>query len=322
MKSFAWKKLAIAAIAVSSFSAFAQDKNPVRLLVGFSSGGNVDIVARVLAEELRTELNRNVLVENRPGAGGRLAAQALKSAPSDGNTYLFSPDSWAVFPTITMSESQLRYNYIKDMAPVARVVSYPLGFFASASSGVNDMKDYAAKVKNDPDLALYGSSGAGSITEFLGVLMSEQLQTKLTVVPFKGANEVKTMLMGGQVKVGIMSPSDVLSEDSKAIIPLGVISEKRSALAPHIPTLAEQGINVTHGSAFMGVWASSKAPDSERLKMEQALQKIIAKPSFQQKMSLLFLEPDFASAQALDQQVRGLIDYWKPVVEASGFKAS
>lgn len=314
------KALALTALAATGFAASAGDKGPIRLLVGFSAGGNVDLVARLLAEELRAELGRNVLVENRPGAGGRLAAQALKGSAADGSTYLFSPDSWAVFPTITMTEAQLRYSYTRDMAPVARVVSYPLGFFASASSGVKSLADYVAKVKKNPDLALYGSSGAGSITEFLGVLMSKEIGTRLTVVPFKGASEIKTMLMGGQVQVAIMSPSDVLAEDSKSIVPLGMIAPRRSALAPQIPTLAEQGVNVTQGGAFMALWASSKTPAAQRERMEKAIQAIADRPDFKKKLSLAYMESDFAGAQELDQQVRELLAFWKPVVQASGFK--
>jgi len=322
MKRSTLKKLAIAALSLSSFAVSAQDQSPIRMLVGFAAGGNVDHVARLLAEELRSQLGRNVLVENRPGAGGRLAAQLLKAAPGDGNTYMLSPDSWAVFPTITMTEAQLRYNYARDMAPVARVASYPLVFLASASSGVTSLSDYAQKVKTDPSLAMYGSSGAGSITEFLGVLLSRELGTKLTVVPFKGGSEVMTMLMGGQVKVGIMSPSDVLSENNKKIRPLGFISEKRSALAPNIPTLAEQGIKVTQGSAFLGMWASSKTPESERAKMGLAIKAVLEHPGFKQKLAAAYVEADYGDAKELDKQVRGLIDYWKPVLEESGFKPS
>lgn len=98
-------------LVVASTCASAQDnKKPTRILLGFSADGNVDIAARLLAEERRPMMGRNILVENRPGAGGRLAAQALKRAPADGTTYLFSPESWAIFPTITLTENQLRYN--------------------------------------------------------------------------------------------------------------------------------------------------------------------------------------------------------------------
>lgn len=320
MQKLAWKRIALAALAVASTCANAQDNNsPIRILVGFSAGGNVDVAARLLAEELRPMMGRNILVENRPGAGGRLAAQAPKGAPADGTTYLFSPDSWAIFPTITLTEKQLRYNYLTDMAPVARVVSYPLGLYASVNSGITSAQDFAVKVKKDPQLALYGSSGAGSITEFLGVLMSREFGEKMTVVPFKGASEVKTMLMGGQVAVSIMSPSDVI-EDVKHVRPLGLIASKRWSLAPHIPTLAEQGIKVTHGNAFMGLWASSKTPAAERSKMEAAVRDVMEKPAFRKKLAKAYLEADYGSAQQLDKQVRDLITYWRPVVQASGFK--
>lgn len=322
MRQFARKPLAVAAFVLTAGAASAQDKSAVRMLVGFSAGGNVDIVARLLAEELRPLLGRNVLVENRPGAGGRLAAQALKSGPADGSMFLFSPDSWAIFPTITMTDAQLRYSYAKDMAPVARVVSYPLGFFASADSGITSVQDFAQKVKKNPELSMYGSSGAGSITEFLGVLMSREFGTKMDVVPFKGASEVKTMLMGGQVKVGIMSPSDVLAEDSKSVRPLGFFAEKRWSIAPNIPTFKEQGINVTHGNAFMGMWASTRTPAAERAKMEDALKQIVTNPSFREKLAKAYLEADYGNAQALGEQVNSLIEYWRPVVQASGFKPS
>lgn len=320
MRKMIWKSVALAALLASGGTAYAQDKNTVRLLVGFAAGGSVDAAARLLAEELRPLLGRNVLVENRPGAGGRVAAQNLQASPADGSTYLFSPDSWAIFPTITLTPAQLRYDYRQDMAPVARVASYPLGFFASSSSGVTSAQDFAEKVKSNSDLAFYASSGMGSITEFLGVLMSREFGAKMTVVPFKGSSEIKTMLMGGQVAVGIMSPNDVLAEGSKNVRPLGFFTEKRWSIAPNIPTMAEQGINITQGNSFMGLWASSKAPLAERQKMEVAVKAVMETPDFRAKLAKVYLEADYGSAQELDKQVLDLIDYWKPVVEASGFK--
>jgi tripartite-type tricarboxylate transporter receptor subunit TctC len=298
----------------------AQDAKPVRILVGFVPGGTSDAVARMLADELRTTLNRPVLVENRPGAGGRIAAEQLKAAPADGSVYLFSPDSWAVFPTLLMPEATLRYNYLEDMAPVARVISYPLGLYASRGAGVKDLKSFVAKAKTDPSMRLYASAGAGSITEFLGMVMSREFGVEMTVVPFKGAADVKTALLGSQAMVGIMAPGDVLKQAGEGIYPLGFMSKNRWPIAPHIPTMAEQGYNVVHGEAFMGLWASSKTPKAERQRMEDAVRSILEKPAFREKLVKASVAPDFAGATELDKQVRELLAFWGPLIKQSGFK--
>lgn len=311
--------LAVATL-LASAGAMAQDKPPIKILVGFVPGGTSDTVARMLAEELRVSLGRNVLVENKPGAGGRLAAEALKAAPGDGTTYLFSPDSWAIFPTLLVPEASLRYNYLKDMAPVARVISYPLGLYGSKSTGAKNLKEYVALAKSRPELALYASAGAGSITEFLGLIMSKEFGVKMTVVPYKGAGEVKTALVGGQAPVGIMAPGEILQFTDDRVVPLGFMTRKRWSVAPHIPTMLEQGFDVTQGEAFMALWASSKTPPGERQAMEEAVRKILDKPDFKDKLARKTVSADFASAADLDKQVRQLLAFWGPVIKESGFK--
>ncbi|MPM94962.1 hypothetical protein SDC9_142111 [bioreactor metagenome] len=319
------KRLKIAASALllvaTSQSSLANSPSPIKLLVGFVPGGTSDAVARMLADELRVELGRNVIVENKPGAGGRIAAQALMSAPQDGTTYLFSPDSWAIFPTILVSASTLRYNYLEDMAPVARVISYPLGLYASPSIGAKDLKEYVELAKKDPALTLYASAGAGSITEFLGVVMTKEFGVKMTVVPFKGAGDVKTAVLGSQAPVGIMAPGDIFQYVADGrVVPLGFMTQKRWSVLPTVPTMKEQGFNVTQGEAFMGLWSTKKTPADERKKMEDAVRKVLSKPAFKTRVLHSNLSPDFATGDEMDKQVRSLIHFWKPVVEQSGFK--
>lgn len=317
----ALKSLLALVVAVGVGAASANDKPPLRILVGFVPGGTSDVIARLLADELRVELNRSVLVENKPGAGGRIAAQTMMSAPHDGNTFLFSPDSWAIFPTITVQPSVLRYNYLEDMAPVARVISYPLGLYASPGAGVKNLKDYVEQAKKKPELTLYASAGAGSITEFLGAVMSKQFGVKMTVVPFKGAGDVKTAIIGNQAPVGIMAPGDLAQYIAEGrLVPLGFMSENRWSVLPAIPTMKEQGFDVTQGEAFMGLWATKKSPAAERKKVEEAVGKILAKPAFRERLLKTNVSPDFATGEALDQQVRRLLDFWRPVVAESGFK--
>jgi len=323
MTMFKRLKVASAAllVAAASQSAWANSTGPIKFLVGFVPGGTSDAVARMLADELRVELGRNIIVENKPGAGGRIAAQALTSAPHDGTTYLFSPDSWAIFPTILVPAATLRYNYLEDMAPVARVISYPLGLYASQGSGAKNLKEYVELAKKNPALTLYASAGAGSITEFLGVVMSKEFGVKMTVVPFKGAGEVKNAILGSQAPVGIMAPGDIFQHVAGGrVVPLGFMTEKRWSVVPDVPTMKEQGFNVTQGEAFMGLWATTKTPSAERKKMEDAVNKVLSNPAFKNKILQANVSPDFGTGAEMDKQVRSLINFWKPVVEQSGFK--
>lgn len=308
-------------LGLSSFMAHAQDPHTIRILIGFAAGGNGDILARLMADELRPILGRNVIVDNKPGALGRLAAQALKAAPADGTTYLLAPDSWAIFPTITTSEAQLRYNIRTDFAPVARIVSFPLGFFVPESSNIKNLKEYVEKVKANPGSGLYGSSGTGGVTEFLGTVMTKEFGTKMTVVPFKGGGEVKSNLMGGQLPAGIMVAGDGLSDNGGKIRPLGFFVEERWSLAPQVPTFKEQGFNIVNGGAFSGFWTQAKTPEAERKKFEEALKQVLSKPAVQERLAKLYVRADFADGKALGQQVEKLITYWTPIVKETGFKS-
>lgn len=308
-------------LAAASQSALANSSAPIKLLVGFVPGGTSDAVARMLADELRVELGRSVIVENKPGAGGRIAAQALMSAPQDGTTYLFSPDSWAIFPTILIPANKLRYNYLEDMAPVARVITYPLGFYGSPNTGAKNLKEYVELAKKNPALTMYASAGAGSVTEFLGEIMTKEFKVKMTVVPFKGSGEVKTAVLGNQAPAGIMAPGEIFQFVTEGrLIPLGFMTEKRWPVLPNVPTMKEQGYNITQGEAFMGVWSTKKTPAEQRKKMEDAIGKILSTPAFKSRVLQASVSPDFATGAEMDKQVRSLISFWKPIVEQSGFK--
>lgn len=321
-KVFTSKVLIPALLGLSASLAHAQNSNPVRIVIGFAAGGNGDIIARMLANELRPIIGRNVIVENKPGAGGRLAALHLKSSPADGSYYLLAPDSWSIFPTILQTESQLRYNLQKDFAPVARIVSYPLGLFVSESAGVNSLKEYVEKAKVNPAIASYGSSGAGSITEFLGIVMSKEFGFKMTVIPFKGGSEVKSNLMGAQIPVGIMTAGDGLADVGGKIKPLGFFTPNRWSIAPDVPTVKEQGYDIVNGGAFSAIWTSLKTPEVERKKMEDAIKQVLAKPDVQEKLAKIYVRADFADGHTLGDQVGKLIKYWTPIVESSGIKSN
>lgn len=321
IKNFTIKYMMPAVMGLAAVGAHAQttSQEPIRIVVGFAAGGNGDIIARLLAEELRPVMGRNVIVENKPGAGGRLAAQHLKASPADGSMYLLAPDSWSIFPTIHYSEKELRYSLKDDFAPVARIVTYPLGLYAAKSSGITNLKELIAKAKQDPSVTMYGSSGSGSITEFLGLVMTKEFGVKMTVVPFRGGSEVRTNLMGGQLQVGIVTPGDGLEADGR-IQPLGFMTPERWDLAPQVPTFKEQGFNVVNGGSFSAFWTHAKTPEAERKKMEEGLKQVLSTPKVKEQLAKIYAKADFADGATMGKEVFGLIDYWTPIVKESGFK--
>ena len=153
------------ALAGVSLAAQAQPDQPIKLLVGFPPGGSTDTIARLLADKMATVLKQPVVVENKPGAGGRLAAQALKAAPADGLTYMIAPNATPVFQTLLYPPAVLKYDMLTDFTPVGMIASYPLALVVNTQSGIKTAKDYVAWVKGNPRNASFGtailSSGIG-----------------------------------------------------------------------------------------------------------------------------------------------------------------
>lgn len=304
-----------------SAAASAQPASPVRLLAGYAPGGVTDTIARIIAEPLQGELGRPVLVENRAGAGGRLAGEVLKNARPDGSTFLIGPDGWAIFQTLLYPPAALKYDFLRDFAAVGRLVSYPLAVVAGPGAGVSNAKDYAAWLKDHPAKALYGTAAAGGQTQFIGDLLGKSLGTPLTIVPYKGNGPLVTELLGGQVPAGVLVLGDALKLRSEKLKVVGVIAEKRWSLTPDLPTLKEQGYNVTAGMAWQGMWAPAGTPPAEIQRMEAALKKVLARADVRKRMEeLAVVTADFSSAAELDRDLRAALAFWDPIIKQSGFK--
>lgn len=313
--------LFLGVVLAASVPANAREKEPIRLVVGFAPGGTTDVVSRVLAEALQAELGRVVLVENRPGVGGRLAGEALKNAAPDGGTFLVGPDGWAVFQTLLYPPATLKYDFLKDFVPVARIVSYPLALVAGKRTEASNAKEFANWIKGHPGEAFYGSAAAGSQTQFIGTLLGEAMGMPLTVVPYKGNSPLVTDLLGGQVPAGILVLGDAMKYRDERVRVVGILTEKRWSLTPDIPTLREQGYDVTAGMAWQAIWAPAKTPKAEINRMESALKKVLSMQSVQDRLrTSVVVTPDFASGADLDQQLRASLSFWEPIIKKSGFK--
>jgi tripartite-type tricarboxylate transporter receptor subunit TctC len=316
------KTLLAGAVACAAFAASADDKQPIRLLVGFAPGGSTDTVARVLAEKLRGSLGQPVIVENKPGAGGRLAAEALKNSPPDGLTYMVAPNATGIFQALLYPVSVLKYDLLNDLAPVAVVVSYPLALAVGTKTGVNDVKQYVAFVKSKPEHGTFGSAGLGGHTHFSGLQFAKTAGIEMNVVPYRGNGPLATDLLGGQVPAGIMTAGDIAQHQKTGAVKLiGVFGDKRSPLLPDVPTMIEQGYNVDTGDAWTGVWAPAKTPKAELDRMQAALKQVLAMPDVRDILvHKQTMQPDFRPAAELDKLQRKELAYWGPVIKATGFK--
>jgi tripartite-type tricarboxylate transporter receptor subunit TctC len=304
-----------------SLASHAESDQPIKILVGFPPGGSTDTVARVLADKMSLMLKQPIIIDNKPGAGGRIAAQALKASAPDGHTYMIAPNATPVFQTLLYPPAVLKYDMLNDFAPVGIIVSYPLALAVGHESGVKTAKEYVAWVKGDPKLRTFGSAGAGGHTHFSGIQLGKAIGVDLQVVPYRGNGPMVTDLLGGQVPAGVMTAGDILPHQKGGKVRIvAVFGAKRSALLPDVPTFMEQGINVDTGDAWTGMWAPAKTPEAQLERMQNALKHALDLPEVRDILSnKATLTPDFRPAAEMDKLQRKELAYWAPIIKATGF---
>lgn len=303
-------------------SAQAQDKPPIRLVVGFPPGGASDNLARLMADKLREQLKQQVIVENRPGVGGRVAAQAIKAAAPNGQMYMVAPNATFVFQHLTYPVSVLGYDMNTDFTSVARLTSYPMAMVVNSSIGVKNAKEYAAWIKANPEKANFGTAGQGGDTHFNGLQFSKLAGTPMQVVPYRGNAPLITDLMGGQILTGNMVAGEAIQHvKSGKLQYVGIYAPKRSPLLPDVPTMAEQGFNTGGDDGWMGVWGPAKLPREELERMQNAFKAILSAPDMKEMLLSKFLMvADYQPGTEVDKQLQAELAHWGPIIKASGFK--
>lgn len=290
---------------------------PVRLVVGFPAGGAGDIIARVVADKIAGPLGVTVIVENKPGAGGRVAAELLKAAPADGRTVLITPLAPIVIAPLTFQK--LNYKPDTDFVAVAQLVKFPLSLAVGKDSPNTSLKDLVAWFKAHPQQASFGTSAAGSQLHFLGLMLGQAAHIDLVHVPYQGGTPLITDLIGGQVPSAIDAFPLEFHKAGKIRL-LASSGESRSPLLPDVPTFKEQGYPTVVGEAWFGAFMSAKTSPALVQRVSEAMASAVQQPDVRQKLAAAGLEatglkaPEFARLVAADQA------RWKPVIEVSGFK--
>lgn len=308
----------ILAFAISA-PANAQD-GPVRILVGFQPGGESDVIARLVVDRVRTALGTPVIVENKPGASGMLAAEALKNAAPGGKTLMISPIAVTVFAPLT--HTKLRYDPIRDFAPVSLAANFQMALAVAPGSPARTINEYIAWVRENPSKGTYGVPLAGGPTHFFGVMLARAIGVDLTVVPYKGSAPLVNDLMGGQVPAGITVLSGLIKHhEAGKVRVLGTSGSERSPLAPNVPTFKELGFTAIDGTGWQAFHTRAGTPRPAIDQLSKAIASAIKSTEVSERLLALGLEPVGSTPDELASRITEDAAKWAPIVKASGFRA-
>ena len=307
-------------VSLHSSRSEAQIDKPMRLMVGFPAGGGTDALARLLAARLSTELGVSVVVENKPGAGGQIAAQYLKSVGADGYTLFLSHDhTISILPLVMKVPG---FDVEADFVPVAGVASFVNAFALSSGTPAQSFSDYISLVKSKPGKkGSVGIPAPASTLEFLVKTLAKRYELDLLSVPYKGSAPMMADMLGNQIEAGSASVPDFIEfHQAKKLRIVAVMGTKRQANLPDVPTFKELGISGFEDLPFYGVFASKEAPPAILTQVSQALEKVVAKPDVREQFASMGLNPDYLTAGQLHSRERSYSAAWAKIIKDSGYQ--
>lgn len=307
--------------------AFAQAGLPleqVKIFYGFPAGSSGDIVARRVGEKLAgSAYTRNAaVVDNRPGAGGRIALDVLKPAPADGTHLALTPFSMlALFPHVY---SKLAYDANKDFMPVsmAAVMQHGLAVGPAVPASVKNVKDFLAWAKANPKDANYGSPGAGSTPHFIGALMGIHAGVEMKHVPYRGSIPGVTDVVGGQIAAMVTPHGDFIANHKAGKMRiLGTSGSKRSPFVPDIPTFAEQGFPDLVVDEWFSFYAPARTPANVIAAANAAINAAVKDKAVVDALALVGLIAQGSTPEELGRSQKEQFDKWGPLIKKVGFTA-
>ena len=313
------RSFVLAGLAFSA-GAWAADTKTVRILVGFPPGGGTDAIARTLADKLKDELKATVIVENKPGAGGQLAAQALKAAPADGTTFFLSHDhTISILPMVAKNPG---FEPARDFVPVAGFASFVNAFAVSGGTPAKSLDDYVGWIRKDKQgKGVVGVPAPASTPEFLVKVLGERYKLDLVPAPYRGSAPMIGDMLGNQIACGVGSVPDFIEQHKAGKIRVvAVLGGKRQPILPDVPTLAELGIAGFEDLPYYGVFAPAGTPKAALDDFSAALAKVIALPEVRDRLTQLGLAVEFMPGQQLAQRERAYSKTWSEIIRKSGFQ--
>lgn len=315
----------ILTLLLAAFALCAQAQSPlvasdgsVHIVVGYPPGGSSDRVARVIGDKLQALLNMPVIVENKTGAGGRLAAQLVKAAPvGQIHLMLANPAVMVVAPLVFKDNG---YDAERDFVPISEVQSYEFALAVGPGVPVRDLAELLTWLRANPEKANFGVPATGSLPHFFGLMMGDKAIVKSQIIGYRGSAPLITDLIGGQFPVAFDTLDSVWPQHEAGKLRILAISgDKRSPFAPAIPTFREAGLDLV-ATGWSTFFAPATLPKDKAQRLSQAIREVMQDPDTQRKFAEAKLTP-VVSTQAQTQAM--LANYraqWAPVVQRSGFQ--
>jgi tripartite-type tricarboxylate transporter receptor subunit TctC len=289
--------------------------------VGFPPGGGTDAIARVLAEKMKDALGTNVVVENKAGAGGQIAAQALKASPADGSVLFFSHDhTISVLPLVVKNPG---FAPAADFVPVVGIATFANGLALSSGTPAKTFNEYIQWVRTQGNgKGTVGVPAPASIPEFLVKVIGDKYKLDLQSAAYRGSAPLMADMLGNQVPAGLAGVNDFL-ENHKAgkFSMVAVIGEKRQAAMPEVPTFAELGLSGFEELAYYGLFAPVGTPQAVIDRYSDTLAKIVAQPEVKDRLTSMGINVVHMSPKQFASHVRSYSRAWEKIIKNSGFQA-
>jgi tripartite-type tricarboxylate transporter receptor subunit TctC len=293
--------------------------NTTRILVGFTPGGAIDIVARLLVNEMKSN-GSSAIVDNRPGAGGRVAFDALKASPADGSILILAPASIIVlYPHIYKT---LNYDALHDFTPVTTVCSFPflLSVGPMVPTQVKTLADFVEWCRANPGRASYGTPSAGSALHFTGVMLARAAGFEFVHVPYSGGPPAVQDALAGQIAATILPIGTPLpyvqSGNLRALVTTG---PQRSSLLPDVPTIRETGYSALEAVEWFGIWVPAKTPAEIVGRLNNVIREALKTNNVRTGLAKMSIDVAGASPSDFARLIKSDFDRWGPIVRASGF---
>ena len=293
---------------------------PVRILVGFPAGGGTDAIARTLADKLKDQLGVPVVVENKAGAGGQIAAQSLKAAAPDGNTLFLTHDhTISILPQVVKNPG---FDPAKDFVPVAGFATFVNALAVSGGTPAKSTAEYVAWVRTQGGKGTLGVPAPASTPEFLVKVLGEKYKLDLVAAPYRGSAPMMADMLGNQIAAGVGSVPDFI-ENHKAgkIRIVAVLGGSRQAILPDVPTFSELGLGGLEDMPYYGLFAPAGTPKAVIDKVSDALAKVLAQPDVKDHLTAMGLTVGFMNSQQLAKREQAYTQVWAKLIKASGFQA-
>jgi tripartite-type tricarboxylate transporter receptor subunit TctC len=311
-----WFAALVLAATAGAVAAQGYPAKPVKIVVPYGAGGVADISARVVAQKMTQSMGQQVVVENKPSAGGILASEMVAKAEPDGHTLLFITNGNAVSESLFKS---LPYNSVKDFAPVSTVGFFDFVFVTKADSDIKSLGDLIGRMKANPGKMNIGTVSVGSGQNLAAELFKSMAGVDAVIIPYKVTPDVVTAVRAGDVQLGVEILAPVLSQiKGGGLKALAVASSRRSAILPDVPTVAESGVAGYEASSWNGVAAPAKTPAAIVERLNKEVNAAVASPDVKKRLSDLGIDPRAGTPDELRNKLVSDIAKWKAVIEKAG----